>query len=108
MIRTIYFSTATSELSKSDVAGIVEHAQHANSKRDVTGALAYNGRNFCQCLEGEESVVRALIDKISQDPRHSGFKVLDEKPISARQFSEWSMHLVDGLDFSVVINAMTD
>jgi len=52
--------------------------------------------------------VRALLDTISKDPRHAGFKLLDEKPITTRHFADWSMHLVEGLDFSVVINAMTD
>jgi hypothetical protein len=107
MIRTVYFSTAMSDIQKSDVDRIVAHASSANRARNITGALAYNGRNFCQCLEGEADDVRALLDIISTDPRHAGFKVLDEKEISARHFPEWSMQLVDGLDFSTVINAMS-
>jgi len=106
MIRTVYFSTAMSDIQKSDVDRIVAHASSANRARNITGALAYNGRNFCQCLEGEAGDVRALLDIISTDNRHAGFKVIDEKEIDARHFPEWSMHLVDGLDFSAVINAM--
>lgn len=108
MIRTIYFSTARADLSKSEIDELVARAAEANEKNDVTGALAYNGRNFCQCLEGDEAAVRTLMERISRDPRHSGVKVLDEKPIDGRHFPDWSMHLVDGLDFSVVINAMAD
>lgn len=107
MIRTVYFSTAMSEIKQSDVDEIVAHAATANRARNITGALAYNGRNFCQCLEGDPAAVCALLDIISTDPRHAGFKVLDEKEISARHFPEWSMQLVDGLDFSTVINAMS-
>ncbi|NNF24482.1 MAG: BLUF domain-containing protein [Rhodobacteraceae bacterium] len=106
MIRTLYFSTAAADLSREDVETIVAHARAANAKRGVTGALAYNGRNFCQLLEGETDTVMALIDTISRDRRHDGFKVIDQKEISERYFPKWSMELVDGLDFSAVINAM--
>lgn len=94
------------DIKTPDVEKIVAHAVAANSKKNITGALAYNGRNFCQCLEGEEESVRALLEVIRNDKRHSGFKIIDEKPIEERHFPEWSMHLVSGLDFSTVVNAM--
>lgn len=106
MIRLLYFSTAEADLSNEDVDGIVAHAQRANAMLGITGALAYNGRNFCQLLEGPEAVVRALVEVIRQDDRHSGFKILDEKQIDVPAFPDWSMHRVKGLDFSTVINAM--
>lgn len=106
MIRVLYFSTAASDMSRAEVDRIVTHAADKNTRLGITGALAYNGRNFCQLLEGEETVVRALIATIEADPRHAGFKVLDEKPIESRHFEGWSMRLVKDLDFSVVINAM--
>ncbi len=89
-----------------ELNAIVAKAADANAAQNVTGALAYNGRNFCQCLEGDEDTVRGLLQVIEQDPRHSGFKVIDEKQITDRYFEDWSMRLVDGLDFSVIINAM--
>lgn len=106
MIRLLYFSTALPSVSKSEVDRITRHAQAANAKRGITGALAYNGRNFCQVLEGDEEEVRKLVEEIRQDNRHSGFKVIDEKRIDTRHFPDWSMHQVDSLDFSTVINAM--
>ncbi len=106
MIRILYFSTAVADLQPSDVDSIVDHAKTWNADHDVTGALTYNGRNFCQVLEGPEQTVRVLVDNIAQDARHSGFKVLDEKVIESRYFADWSMRRVDGLDFSTVINAM--
>lgn len=106
MIRILYFSTAAAELTPGDVDAIVDHARAWNSDHGVTGALTYNGRNFCQVLEGDEDVVRGLVANIAKDSRHSGFKVLDEKPVTERHFGEWSMRRVEGLDFSTVINAM--
>ena len=106
MTRVLYFSTASAEMSREAVDDIVAHAVEKNGRLGITGALAYNGRNFCQLLEGDEDVVRALIKTIEADPRHAGFKVLDEKRIMARHFPDWSMQRVNDLDFSRVINAM--
>ncbi|EBA11681.1 BLUF [Roseobacter sp. CCS2] len=93
-------------MDAAQVNEIAAVSAQANAQRDVTGALAYNGRNFCQVLEGEDAVVRNLIAKIEQDPRHSGFKIIDKKSVDHRHFAEWSMKLVSDLDFSTVINAM--
>jgi hypothetical protein len=107
LLRILYFSTAHADLTAAEVDAIVSHSVQANAARDVTGALAFNGRNFCQLLEGDEQVVRDLIAKISTDKRHSGFKVIDEKLVQDRAFPGWAMQRVRDLDFSVVINAMT-
>jgi hypothetical protein len=106
LLRILYFSTANADLTETDVNALVAHSVKANAARDVTGALAFNSRNFCQLLEGEEQTVRALVGLIQTDKRHSGFKVIDEKYAEGRAFPHWSMERVRDLDFSVVINAM--
>lgn len=106
MIRILYFSTARADICTADVEEIVAHAAQKNAALGITGALAYNGRNFCQVLEGDAAAIENLMRHIEADPRHSGFKVLDQKEITQAHFSDWSMHLVQGLDFSTVINAM--
>lgn len=106
MLRLLYFSTAQPNLDPAEIDSIVETSRTRNAERDITGALTYNGRNFCQLLEGEEIAVRDLVAAIQGDPRHSGFKIIDEKRIDARAFQDWSMKRVENLDFSSVINAM--
>ncbi|MEW9918108.1 BLUF domain-containing protein [Marimonas sp. MJW-29] len=106
MIRVFYFSTARANVSDADVDRIVHRASAKNADLGITGALAYNGRNFCQLLEGDEEKVMALLEEIEADPRHSGFKVLDKKEVASRAFPDWSIQRVSALDFSVVINAM--
>ena len=106
MLRLLYFSTAHADITSKDVDSIVDHARPENERHGITGVLCYNGRNFCQLLEGEETKVRSLVSTIAADPRHSGFKVMDEKGIDAAAFPNWSMQRVSDLDFSTVINAM--
>lgn len=108
VIRLLYFSTARAKITRDDVDGIVAHAALKNKKLGITGALAYNGRNFCQVLEGRDDVVHELVIMIEEDTRHSGFKILDEKEIDKRNFPDWSMEMANSLDFSTVINAMND
>ena len=106
MIRLLYFSTALPHVDQAEVNRIVEHASEKNARLGVTGARAFNGRNFCQLLEGEPEAVTRLVETIKADPRHSGFKVLDQIEITERHFPGWDMQLVSDLDFSAVINAM--
>ena len=106
MIRLLYFSTAVADISPADVDAIVATSADNNARSGITGALTFNGRNFCQCLEGEEADVRALVATIEKDTRHAGMKVIDEKPITERHFPDWSMIKVDGLNFVEVIDAM--
>lgn len=102
-LRLLYFSTALPNLDPTEVDGIVATSEANNATRDITGALTYNGRNFCQLLEGEETVVRDLVEVIRADKRHSGFKIIDEKRIESRAFESWSMKRDENLDFSSVI-----
>lgn len=106
MKRVLYFSTATAGLDEAEVDRIVEDAQARNAQIGVTGALGFNGRNFVQILEGDSANVDALIASISADPRHSGFKVIDEKEVDARAFADWNMMRVDDLEFQHIIDAM--
>ena len=106
MLRLLYFSTAQVFVTRNDVDEIAASSAVANKRQNVTGALGYNGRNFCQVLEGEPRIVRALAEKIAKDDRHSGFKVIGERTVTDRFFGEWSMRLIDDLDFDLLINAM--
>ncbi|WP_370399315.1 BLUF domain-containing protein [Sulfitobacter sp. JB4-11] len=108
MIRLVYFSTARADVHRGEVDRIVAHAVEKNRALGITGALGFNGRNFCQVLEGPDAAVHDLVTAIEADPRHSGFKILDEKEIAKPHFADWSMQLVDNLDFSPVINLIDD
>ena len=48
-----------------------------------------------QALEGEETVVAKLAEKISHDPRHASYFVCSRQQIDKRQFPDWSMGFTD-------------
>ncbi len=94
-----YFSTATASFQHSDLVKIIDVAVSKNRELGVTGMLCYRDRCFTQFLEGEESVVKNLYEKIKKDHRHLGCFVLLEKPIETRLFDQWYMALRNVDDF---------
>ncbi len=88
-----YISIASPDISARDVHSIHSTATHLNALDGVTGLLIYNGRQFCQVIEGVESAIDDLIARLRRDPRHSELVVEDERTISEREFPDWSMQL---------------
>ena len=86
----LYISTAPS-LSREEVDAILKASQRNNPSRDITGLLLYNGRNFLQLLEGEESELVSLMLTISHDPRHTGISMIDRKLVDDRVCPNWAM-----------------
>lgn len=70
-------------------------ATHLNALDGVTGLLIYNGRQFCQVIEGAESAIDDLIARLRRDPRHSEIVIEDERTIAEREFPGWSMQLAE-------------
>ncbi|MEM7701400.1 MAG: BLUF domain-containing protein [Pseudomonadota bacterium] len=89
----LYISTAPS-LTREDVDAILSSSARNNPARGVTGLLLYNGRNFLQLLEGEESELVSLMVKISHDPRHTGISMIDRKMVETRACPNWAMRRV--------------
>ncbi len=93
-----YVSTITFNASDEDIEQIVSHSQLNNALADVSGLLLFNGINFAQLLEGPQSTLVRLFEKIRQDERHTGVIKLVERPIDARAFSGWSMAYLKSSD----------
>lgn len=87
----IYASKAVCYFSKNDILELLAKARKNNSSLQVTGMLLYDHGSFFQVIEGEETVIKALFDKISNDKRHGQLTTIISESIRKRQFSEWSM-----------------
>jgi predicted sulfurtransferase len=73
------------------LAAIFDSARSNNKQLQVTGALLVTDHYFVQTLEGEESRVRALFDRIRHDDRHDEVTVVAEETPEGRVFSRWAM-----------------
>ena len=92
MYRLVYVSTARSDLSDQEVGAILDVSQSNNYERRITGFLAHNQGHFMQTLEGEQSEVIEIYDRILADDRHFGIVQILGENIERRAFPEWSMN----------------
>lgn len=74
-----------------NLADIVRACRKHNKVDGVTGVLLYENGTFIQALEGEENAVRATLERVKRDPRHSNLKILVDRPIETRSFPNWEM-----------------
>ena len=91
LITLVYISSAVTLFSDDDLAALLATSRSNNTRKDITGMLAYRDGNFMQVLEGEEEPVLALEGIIGQDPRHTGMQRLIKSAIPERAFGSWSM-----------------
>jgi hypothetical protein len=91
MIQVVYVSRARDGLSSADLLDILMISRRNNPANGITGMLLFGNGNFLQVLEGEESTVDALLDKLARDPRHAQIQVLSRRAIDHRQYSNWGM-----------------
>ena len=96
MLQICYASTSTSDDAQllQDVRDILSEARDFNTLHDVSGVLYFADRHYFQCLEGDESILRRLMSKLTKDPRHTDIKVFEAKTIQEAHFKTWSMKYV--------------
>jgi hypothetical protein len=95
-----YASTQTHPFTGKELAALLENARETNARHRITGLLLHREDSFLQVLEGDEADVRAIYNRISEDPRHRNLNVLFAEPIDAREFADWRMAFLelDGVD----------
>lgn len=97
LIRMVYASRATfkpfSTVSglEGHVAKILETARRENKKNRLFGALYYGDGCFFQCLEGHQTDVDALYERLQKDQRHTDLKILSKQTVSQVGFQSWEM-----------------
>lgn len=91
VLSIIYSSAATVPFSDTDLVELLKVSRRNNAGSEVTGMLLYRDGRFLQVLEGPEEPLRALMDVLATDERHTGLRVLFEEPLRTRQFPNWTM-----------------
>jgi hypothetical protein len=89
-----YTSLARLDLTAEDLEAIHRTARELNPLDGISGLLVFNGTHFLQIVEGAESAVDDLLERLRRDPRHNGIEVRDQRHIQERSFPDWSMELV--------------
>lgn len=91
----IYQSTSVADLSEPELGRLLHQSQAHNQEAGVTGMLLYDGLQFLQVLEGEKWAIEPIFSRIRLDCRHTDVQVLANGPAERRQFTSWSMGLIN-------------
>ena len=91
LVSLVYVSSAVELFSQAELLALLKISRRNNAPAGITGLLLYKEGNFMQVIEGEQTAIDRLQAKIARDPRHKGLLTLTQRPITQRQFSEWSM-----------------
>ena len=95
MLELVYGSAGVHAFSSEELTELLAKARRNNQALGVSGLLLYHRGSFLQVLEGEESVVSALYEKIAKDPRHHRCIVIKRGTVANRTFADWSMGFVE-------------
>ena len=93
----IYVSQAKKPMDATALESLLKLSREKNIDKGLTGMLIYRYSTdaekgyFIQMLEGDESEVSALYEKIKRDRRHHTILRLGEGEIEGRMFSDWAM-----------------
>lgn len=89
-----YRSSASPNVSQSDIKDIIQKARKFNRLNNITGCLILHDGTFFQILEGRKRAVLQLMKNIKNDKRHYEIEVLWKGPKAKRIFADWNMALV--------------
>jgi len=91
LIQLIYTSAAVRDMSQAELETILETSVRNNTRDGLTGMLLYHDGSFMQAIEGDEAVVMATFHRIQRDPRHSQVFMIEQRAITERCFSRFTM-----------------
>lgn len=75
-----------------EIADIVMRSVDLNGRDGITGALLYTeDERFAQAIEGDAALVKATMDRIREDVRHTRIVMLYDDIIAQRHFPNWSL-----------------
>lgn len=90
----IYASKSLQEYDHDSMEQMVNCFREKNRDADITGLLFYDDFGlFLQLIEGDESAIKGLYEKIAADKNHGHVTVLHEQYVDKRQFPDWRMGL---------------
>lgn len=95
LVRLVYASRASRDLSPQDLQDIVRRSRDHNAQDGITGLLCFTDGIFIQVLEGAREAVNARYKRIVMDERHDAPTLIGYQEIAERSFAGWSMGQVN-------------
>ncbi len=93
MRQIIYRSTTTAGSSRAadDIPGILRQAVARNGIDGIAGLLYTEDDAFLRAIEGPPESMSELLARLYNDERHRDLKILVDRPVTHREFGDWTM-----------------
>lgn len=91
MKQMIYTSTATENVNFDVINDLLTQCVKKNNEFNISGMMVFDGKQFLQCIEGNEAEINQLQENIFKDSRHHNIHLIGEEEITERLFSQWCM-----------------
>jgi len=91
----IYTSQASEQLNKRNLLDLLHTSRGYNTIDNITGVLMHRDGYFLQIIEGEQDVIEDLFQRLNNDTRHKNIKMILDRSIESRLFSNWAMGCAD-------------
>ena len=91
MFYLIYMSTASPGFGEAKIGDMLEDFRSSNGENGITGCLLHYQGKILQYLEGTRSEVLQLFDRIKEDGRHSGVRLLSQGDLPNREFGPYAL-----------------
>ncbi len=90
MYTICYVSSARVDITEDELTALFRTTENNNTSNNITGILLYKSGKFLQVLEGEETVLKSLYEKIEADPRHNNIFVILNQKCKRRIFENYA------------------
>jgi hypothetical protein len=87
----VYRSVATSLFKSIEIDSISREFSNRNKLKNISGLLIYHKNYFFQWIEGDDSDIYFLYQKIKKDNRHQYFSEIFFADILERKFKNWGL-----------------
>ena len=87
----VYTSVSTQRMSENELMDMLKISKKRNEASGITGMLLYLDPFFMQVLEGEDTVISQVFDRIKKDPRYHKTSPIYKNTIQKRHFENWTM-----------------
>tara|TARA_R110002049_G_scaffold70894_2_gene182948 strand:+ start:1465 stop:1881 length:417 start_codon:yes stop_codon:yes gene_type:complete len=91
----IYTSQASEQFNKRNLLDLLHTSRGYNTIDNISGLLMHRNGYFLQIIEGEQDVVENLFQRLSNDTRHKNIKMILDRTVESRLFSNWAMGCAD-------------
>jgi hypothetical protein len=90
----LYVSTATEPMTEKTLRAIQDAGLRHNEPAGVHGVLLYRDNTFLQLLEGPDTAVEDIYQRICDDPRHTDVRVLYRGPCTTPMYAHYNMGVI--------------